>query len=124
MDFKFFHINKQTKYILTELLLGSLIIAVIASAAINNIENKMDKTYADFAQLMTGTLAIQASSFEEIQPDAKQYYLAHEAALLLDRHEDVSFVEYKDKNNKIIYSSKNDFPVADENTIVKVSSPI
>ncbi|MCD7779648.1 MAG: cell wall metabolism sensor histidine kinase WalK, partial [Candidatus Gastranaerophilales bacterium] len=108
----------------TELLLGSLIIAAIAFTAIINIQNKMDKTYSDFAQLMTGTLAIQASSFEDLEPDIKKQYLAHESALLLDRHNDISFVEYKDKNNNIIYSSKKDFPIADENTIVNVSSPI
>ncbi len=124
MNLKSFHLNKQTKYILTELLFGSLIIAIIAIVAINNIQNKMDKTYSDFAQLMTGTLSIQASSFEDIQPDKRLFYLKREAALLLDRHKDISFVEYKDKNNKIIYSSKKDFPVSDENTVVNVNSPI
>ncbi len=124
MNIKFIRLTKQTKYILTELLLGSIIIAAIAFVAINNIQNKMDKTYSDFAKLMTAALAIQASSFEGIEPDDKKMFLAGESALLLDRHEDISFVEYRDKDNNIIYSSKKDYPFFDENTVVNVSLPV
>lgn len=124
MNIKSFHLNKQTKYILIELLLGSFIIATIAFVAINHIQNKTDKTYSDFAQLMTSTLAVQSAGFEEFPLDEKKQLFAHESALLIDRNDDISFIEYKDKNNIIIYSSKKDFPVPDENTVVNVSSPV
>ena len=84
----------------------------------------MDKTYSDFAQLMTGTLAIQTAGFEGLPIAQKHDVLAHESALLIDRNTDISYVEYKDKSNNIIYTSKKDFPVSDEETVVNVSSPI
>lgn len=124
MSINIFNLNKQTKFVLTGLLFGSAVIATIAYVSINDIQNKMDRTYSDFAQLMTGTLAIQASGYEDLETTKKREVLAHESALLLDRNDDISYIEYKDKSNNIIYSSKKDFPVLDEDTIVNVSSPV
>ncbi len=124
MNTKSFHLTKQTKYILIELLLGSCIIAIIAFVAINHLQNKMDKTYSAFAQLMTGTIAIQSAKFAEFPPAQKRQLLAQESSMLLDRYNDISFVEYKDKNNNIVYSSRDDFPIRDDETVFNVSSPI
>lgn len=124
MSINIFNLNKQTKFVLTGLLFGSAVIATIAYVSISDIQNKMDRTYSDFAQLMTGTLAIQASGYEDLETTQKREVLAHESALLLDRNDDISYIEYKDKSNNIIYSSKKDFPVLDEDTIVNVSSPV
>ncbi len=124
MDIKFFHLNKQTKYILIELLFGSLIIATIAVFAVNHIQNKMDRTYSGFAQLMTKTLAIQTSAFERFPLKERAKLLANEYKPILERSNDISFIEYKNKDNIIIYSSKNDFPIEDKNTALNVSSPI
>lgn len=124
MSINIFNLNKQTKFVLTGLLFGSAVIATIAYVSISDIQNKMDRTYSDFAQLMTGTLAIQASGYENLETTQKREVLAHESALLLDRNDDISYIEYKDKSNNIIYSSKKDFPVLDEDTIVNVSSPV
>ncbi len=124
MSINIFNLNKQTKFVLSGLLLGSLVIGSVAYVSINDIQNKMDKTYSDFAQLMTGTLAIQTAGFEGLSIEKKQEALAHESALLIDRNSDISYVEYKDKSNKIIYTSKKDFPVLDEDTVVNVSSPV
>lgn len=124
MSINIFNLNKQTKFVLTGLLFGSAVIATIAYVSISDIQNKMDRTYSDFAQLMTGTLAVQTSSYENLEMPKKREVLAHESALLLDRNDDISYIEYKDKSNNIIYSSKKDFPVLDEDTIVNVSSPI
>ena len=124
MDIKSFHLNKQTKYILIELLLGSLIIATIAVFAVNHIQNKMDRTYSGFAQLMTKTLAIQTSGFEKFPLKERAKLLANEYKPILERSNDISFIEYKNKDNIIIYSSKKDFPIDDKNTALNVSSPI
>lgn len=124
MSINIFNLNKQTKFVLTGLLFGSAVITTIAYFSISDIQNKMDRTYSDFAQLMTSTLAVQASGYENLEIPKKREVLAHESALLLDRNADISYVEYKDKSNNLIYSSKKDFPVLDEDTIVNVSSPV
>ena len=124
MGINIFNLNKQTKFVLTGLLFGSAVIATIAYVSINDIQHKMDRTYSEFAQLRTGTLAIQTAGFEGLPTAQKRDVLAHESALLIDRNTDISYVEYKDKSNNIIYTSKKDFPVDDEDTVVNVSSPV
>ena len=125
MDKNFFHFKKQTKYILFEFILGSLIIAIMAFIAINNIQNKMNKTYSDFAQLMTGMLAVESSEITKNIPlEEKKAILKRHTSLILSNNNDVSFIEFKDNNNNIIYSSKLDFPIMDENTFFSVSSPV
>ena len=42
----------------------------------------------------------------------------------LQNNKDVSFIEYKYTNNTIVYSSKDNLPVREEDTFLSVSSPI
>lgn len=121
---KKFHLNKQSKYILTELFTGSIVIALIAFSAINHIQNKTDKAYADFAQLVTKTIAAETSDLEYLYPDSRKRILADKFEKFLIKNEDVSYIEYKDTKNKIIYSSKHNLPVKENETILSVSSPI
>lgn len=121
---KNFHLNKQSKYILIELFAGSIIIALIAFSAINHIQNKTDKTYADFAQLVTKTIAAETADLEYLYPDSRKRILAEKFENFLSKNEDVSYIEYKDTNNNIIYSSKDNIPIKENETFLSVSSPI
>ena len=127
MSIKYFHFrfNSRTKFVLGALFVGTAVIFAIAVFAINDIRYKMDKSYSDFAQLMSATLAIESAEFTRgVSLEEKQNILKRHAALIIQGNEDVSFVIFKDGNNNIIYSSKTDFPVNDEETIVSVSSPV
>ncbi len=125
MNKKLFHLTKQTKYILFEFLLGSLIIIAIAFVTISNIQSKMDKTYSDFAQIMTGMLAAESSEItRNIPPDEKKQILKRHVASILKDNNDVSYIEFKDDKNNIIYSSKIDFPILEENAFLNISSPV
>lgn len=125
MNKKLFHLTKQTKYILFEFLLGSLIIIAIAFVTISNIQSKMDKTYSDFAQIMAGMLAAESSEItKNIPPDEKKQILKRHVASILKDNNDVSYIEFKDDKNNIIYSSKIDFPILEENAFLNISSPV
>ena len=127
MSIKYFHFrfNSRTKLVLGALFVGTAVIFAIAVFAINDIRYKMDKSYSEFAQLMSATLAIESAEFTRgVSLEEKQNILKRHAALIIQGNEDVSFVIFKDGNNNIIYSSKTDFPVNDEETIVSVSSPV
>ena len=127
MSIKYFHFrfNSRTKFVLGALFVGTAVIFAIAVFAINDIRYKMDKSYSEFAQLMSATLAIESAEFTRgVSLEEKQNILKRHAALIIQGNEDVSFVIFKDGNNNIIYSSKTDFPVNDEETIVSVSSPV
>ncbi len=125
MNKKLFHLTKQTKYILFEFLLGSLIIIAIAFVTISNIQSKMDKTYSDFAQIMAGMLAAESSEItRNIPPEEKKQILKRHVASILKDNNDVSYIEFKDDKNNIIYSSKIDFPILEENAFLNISSPV
>ena len=118
-------LNSRTKSIIIALLVGSVVIFTFAYIAINDIQRKLDTTYTDFAQLMTGTLATESSEItRDIPLKEKQEILKKHSFLILDDNEDVSFIEFKDKKNNILYSSKSDFPSSDESTVLKVNSPV
>lgn len=118
------NLNKQAKIILSGLVISSVLIGGLGYYVVNDIQNKMDKTYADFAQLMTKAIASQTSDLENLDNSEKQRVLAKRLLPFFDKNEDVSFVEYKDKKNNIIYSSKVDFPVSDDEVTINVNSPV
>ena len=125
MNTKRFHINNQTKFVVAGLSIGTIIISAIACVAINDIQNKMDRTYAEFAQLMTGALAVESAEITKNIPlEDKQQILKRHASLLLNGNEDVSFIEFRDTKNNILYSSKQNNPYSDSNTVLSVSSPV
>ena len=116
--------KRQIKFILTELLLGSSIIVIIACFAINNIQNKTDKTYADIAQLVSSAIAVQTNDINQYHPDHQRTILENKFTPFLIDNKDISFIEYKDSQNNIIYSSKYKIPVKDDENIINLSSPV
>lgn len=124
MDKKFFNYDKRSKYIFAILILSSIIIGSISHFAISNIQNKMDKTYANFAQLLTKTIATEATDWSGTTPEKKSILFSEKFSQLIKENQDISFIEYKDVNNKVIYSSKQDFPVDDNETVINISAPV
>ncbi len=120
---KLFNLNTHAKIVFTWLILSSVTIFLFAGLSINNIQNKLDKNYAEFARLMTSAIAYQTSDLEKISSDEKIKILKDKYSSFIKENEDISFIEYKDKNNEIIYSSKN-LPQDEENTILNASSPV
>ncbi len=118
------HFTRQTKIIFAELLLGSLVIAIIASFAVNNIQNKMDKSYADFAQLISKSITYQAAELQNFHGDHQETILAKRLNPLLENNKDISLLEYKDKNNNIIYTSKKYHLIDDKSVVVSANSPV
>ena len=117
-------LNKHTKIILSGLVIGSMLIGGLGYYVVNDIQNKMDKSYADFAQLMTKAIASQTSDLENLEDTQKSEILAKRLLPFFDKNEDVSYVEYKDRKNNIIYSSKADFPGQSTEVTLNVSSPV
>ncbi len=121
---KNFYLNRQSKYILLELGIGSVVIGIIACASINYIQNKTDKAYADFARLVTKTIAAETADLNRLYPDTQKKLLSDKFENFISNNEEVSYIEYLDTKNQIIYSSKRNIPVKENETILSVSSPI
>ncbi len=124
MNLRSFHLNTQARIIFTWLFIGSISIGLVSVLAINYIQNKIDRNYAEFARLMTFAIAYQTSDFEKISNDEKIKILKNRYSSFIEENEDISFIEYKDKNNEIIYSSKNYPQPNEDDTILNVSTPV
>lgn len=124
MNIKNFHLNTQAKFIITGILLCSAFVSVIAFFATNNVQTKMDKTYSDFAQLMTRNFAIRYAEIEKNVPKAeRQEMLNRYSIAILGDNRDVAYIEYKDNNNKTVYSTKDIIPIKEYDVTVNVSAP-
>ena len=124
MNLKIFHFNTQAKIIFTWLIAGSVIIALIALFSFNNIQNKLDKNYAEFAQLMCKAIAAQISDLDTISNPQKVQILTDRYSDFIMKNEDVSFIEYKDSHNNLVYSSKNISEIDEALTLLNVNSPV
>ena len=124
MNINKLRLNKHVKLILSGLVIGSTLISIFAFLIMNDIQTKMDKSYFEFSQLMTKSIASQTADLENLEDADKARVLANRLLPFFSKNEDVSFIEYKDKKNNIIYSSKVDFPVSDDITTLNVSAPV
>lgn len=124
MNKKNFYYNSGSKYLITALILSAAVISGICSFTINNIQNKTDKTYAEFAQLVTKTIAAKSITGNDITFEKNPESFSLKFSDIIKDNNDISFIEYKDENNRVIYSSKNNFPVNDKDTVISVSSPV
>ena len=124
MENKKLQLNTRAKFIISGLILCSFATAILAYVAVNDIQNRLDKAYADSAQLVTRTIAAEIANNENVSAQKKQKLFSDKFSPLIAADEDISFIEYKDENNDIIYSSKSDFPIDDDETVISVSSPV
>lgn len=124
MKIKKLNLNKNSKIILSSLVVGSLLIGICGFYVVSDIQNKMDKSYSQFAQLMTKAIALQTTGLENVDNPEKSSILAGRLLPFFNKNDDVSYIEYKDSKNNLIYSSKAHYPVLDDDLTVSVSSPV
>ena len=125
MKMKKITLNKQIKFIISTIAICAVLIGSIAFTTINNIQSKMDKNYTNFAQNMTQNFALKYAELDiNTDLEKKANVLKKYSSLILKMHNDILFIEFKDENNNIIYSSKKDFPINETDTFINVSSPV
>lgn len=124
MKIKSLNLNKHTKIILSGLIVGSALVGACGFYVINDIQIKTDKSYYAFAQLITKSIASQTADLKNMNNSEKSRIISKRLIPFFNKNEDVSYIEYKDEKNNIIYSSKTDFPIIDDDTKISVSSPV
>ena len=125
MKNKKININKQIKFIISTIAICAVLIGSIAFTTINEIQNKMDKNYTSFAQNMTQNFALKYAELEDnTDLEKKVNILKKYSSLILNMHEDILFIEFRDEENNLVYTSKKDFPTNEKDTFVSVSSPV
>ena len=116
--------TKQNKLIIFGLLLSTIIIMAIAIFSVIKIQDKLNEGYQNFGQVISKTLAIESDEITQGLSD-KQIYntLKSHADTILKSHNDIVFIEFADKNGKIIYSGENKTHKSTNRPNIVVSSP-
>lgn len=118
-------IPAQTRLIITGLVVSTAFIIATAGFATYSIGENMKSAYRSFGQVLSKTLAIEGVEVtKEIPQLAKYDALRTNAVSVLNSNDDIAYIIFKDKDSKIIYSSKDDYPAQAEKAVIPVSSPM
>ena len=123
MSTKSISISTQNKLILLGLVISTVLIVGLAVFAITNIQQKISEVYAGFGEILTKTLAIESVEItKDVQEFDKFSTLQAHTRSIINSNNEIAFIEFKDADNKIIYSSKNDYPNRAKQALITSSS--
>lgn len=119
------NLTTQNRLIIFGLLVSTILIVAIAIFAIFNIQKKLNEGYQNFGQVISKTLAIESVEITKNLPaDKMQETLKSHSESILKSHNDIVFIEFRDKNGNLIFSGKNESPSAINKTNIRVTSPL
>jgi len=117
--------SAQKKLILQGFILSTILILMIAGAAILNIQKNLDIGYKNFGQIISKTLAIESVELTKDIPEyAKAETLRMHSDSIIRSNDDIAFIEFRDANSKVIYSSKDYYHLQAQKAKITVSSPM
>ena len=123
--FTFKGMTAQRKLILQGFILSTILIVFIAGLAVLNIQKNLDAAYTSFGQILSKTLAIESVELiKDIPEVAKVDTLRVHSDSILRSNRDIAFIEFRDANSKVIYSSRDYYYAQSQNSKVSVSSPM
>lgn len=118
-------LTTQNRLILLGLVSSTLFIIVIAILASVNIQNKLNEGYQNFGKIISKTLAVESTDLIKDIPEFEKYdKLKYHSQFILNSTEDIAFIEFRDNNGNIIYSSKDDYSKQAQTSTISVSSPM
>ena len=116
----------QNRLIFLGLVLSTVLIVLVALSSVYIIQKKLNQGYRNFGQIISKTLAIESYEITKDIPEYSKFEtLRNHAHSILKSNDDIAYIEFKDKNSNIIYSSKDDYPKnISKGQLIKVSSPL
>ena len=105
--------------------MSTFLIFAIALFLTNKVQEKLSQSYNELSQLLTRTVAIESVELIKDTDDAQKYEaLAYHTKLILDTNDSISYVEFKNNDGKLIYSSKDIEQNRAKETASSVSAPM
>lgn len=115
----------QRKLILQGFVLSTILLVFIAGIAVFNIQQNLNTGYKNFGQILSKTLAIESVEItKDIPESAKAETLRAHSDSILRSNNDIAFIEFRDANSNIIYSSRDSYYNQAQNAKISVSSPM
>ena len=118
-------LTTQNRLIISGLLLSTILIVAIAIFAIFNIQKKLNEGYQNFGQVISKTLAIESVQLTKNLPgDRVRETLKEHSESILKSHNDIVFIEFRDKDGKLIFSGRHENPSNTGKPNITVTSPL
>lgn len=115
----------QNRLIIFGLVLSTLLIMAIAIFAVINIQKNLNEGYQNFGQVISKILAIESVEITKDVPQQKAFeILKSHSDSILKSHHDIVFIEFRDKDGKLIYRADNKSRKNSKRPNISVSSPM
>ena len=102
-------LTTQNRLIISGLLLSTILIMAIAVFAIFNIQKKLNSGYQSFGQIVSKALAIECTELASSAEKDKVYLtLKTHADNIVNTHNDIVFIEFRNSDGKLIYKTEQD----------------
>ena len=122
---RFNNMTTQTRLIILGLLSTTVVMVCIGVFAVNKIQKNLDTVYKNFGQIISKTLAIESVEITKDIPELSKYDTLRSHSLsILGSNDDIAYIEFKDNDSRIIYSSKEDYSSRAKMAKIDVSSPM
>ena len=117
-------LTAQNRLIISGLLLSTAFIVFIAIFSIFNIQKMIKGSYQNFGEGISRTLAIESVELiKDLPPDKIKQTLDMHSDLLINGHNDIVLIEFRDIDGNLLSSTKND-KTGKLKPIITVSSPL
>ncbi len=121
----FYGMSAQKKLIITGLFFSTLLLFLISALAVFSIKDNLNMCYKYFGQIISKSLAIETVSLTRGLPKETIYNtLRTHSISIIETNDDMAFIEFKDSNSNVIYSTENDGICSSRKSRVTVSSPL
>ncbi len=120
------NISNQNKLVLSGLLISTVLIFLVAIFSVIKIQNKLEESFIKLGEISAKTLAIETSQKINNSENISELklYLKNQSEELMKDTTDISFIEYKDKDSNIIFSTKDEISKTSVKTSYKSTAPI
>ena len=117
--------SAQKRLVLVGMLFSTVLVALISVLAVISINDNLNKCYKYFGQVISKSLAIESVELTRGLPRRTVYNTLRTHALsILETNEDMAFIEFRDNNSDIIYTSKIDEVIPKRSSRINVTSPM
>lgn len=115
----------QNRLIVLGLVSTTIVMICLTFFAVSKIQTNLNEGYKNFGQIISKTLAIESVEITKDIPELSKYDTLRSHSLsILGSNDDIAFIEFKDNNSRVIYSSKEDYEKRAETARIAVSSPM
>ena len=117
--------SAQKRLVLLGLFFSTVLILLISLLAMFSIEDNLNKCYKYFGQIISKSLAVESVELTKGLPRRVVYNtLRTHAVSILESNDDMAFIEFRNNDADVIYSSRTDNICPKRVPRINVSSPL